>query len=158
MSLNIPPIILASASAARRRILQTIGIEPIIEVSDFDEDSIQHADPEQLVQALAIAKAQTVAARLRYDHCLVLGCDSVLWVNGQIQGKPPNAATAIQRWQAMRGTVGAIYTGHATIVSKSSELSCAVVSPKFTLLKLMIGKLPPMLLLVSHSNVPEALP
>jgi septum formation protein len=133
MSLNIPPIILASASAARRRILQTIGIEPIIEVSDFDEDSIQHADPEQLVQALAIAKAQTVAARLRYDHCLVLGCDSVLWVNGQIQGKPPNAATAIQRWQAMRGTVGAIYTGHATIDLQKQRvvLRCGVTKVYF---------------------------
>jgi septum formation protein len=115
MSLNLPPIVLASASAARRRILQTVGIEPIIEVSDFDEDSIKLTNPQQLVEALAMAKAQTVADRLRYDHCLVLGCDSVLWVNGQIQGKPPNVSTAIERWRVMRGTTGAIYTGHATI-------------------------------------------
>jgi septum formation protein len=92
-----------------------VGIEPIIEISDFDEDSIQIPDPQKLVEALALAKAQTVADRLRYDHCVVLGCDSILWFDGQIQGKPPNAHTAIERWQKMRGASGAIYTGHATI-------------------------------------------
>ncbi len=115
MSPNFPPLVLASASAARRRILRTVGIEPLIEVSDFDEDSIQISEPQRLVEALALAKAQTVADRLRYDHCVVLGCDSILWFNGQIQGKPPNAHTAIERWQQMRGASGAIYTGHATI-------------------------------------------
>jgi septum formation protein len=49
MSLNLPPIVLASASPARRRILQTIGIEPLIEVSNFDEDQIQLNDPQELV-------------------------------------------------------------------------------------------------------------
>lgn len=115
MSLNLPPLVLASASPARRRILQTIGIEPIIEVSNFDEDRIQLPDPQELVQALALAKAQTVSDRLAYDHCIVLGCDSILWFDGQAQGKPPNAATAIERWQKMRGGVGMIYTGHAMI-------------------------------------------
>jgi septum formation protein len=115
MSPNLPPLVLASASAARRRILKSVGIEPIIEISDFDEDSIQIQDPLKLVEALAFAKAKTVADRLRYDHCIVLGCDSILWFDGQIQGKPPNAHTAIERWQKMRGSSGAIYTGHATI-------------------------------------------
>jgi septum formation protein len=115
MSPNLPPLILASASAARRRILKSVGIEPIIEISDFDEDSIQIQDPQKLVEALALAKASTVAERLNYDHCVVLGCDSILWFDGQIQGKPPNAHTAIERWQKMRGSSGSIYTGHATI-------------------------------------------
>jgi septum formation protein len=115
MSPNLPPLVLASASAARRRILKSVGIEPLIEISDFDEDSIQIKDPQKLVEALALAKAQTVADRLRYDHCVVLGCDSILWFDGQIQGKPPNAHTAIERWQKMRGSSGEIYTGHATI-------------------------------------------
>ncbi len=115
MSPNLPPLVLASASAARRRILKSVGIEPIIEISDFDEDSIQISDPQKLVEALALAKASTVADQLRYDHCIVLGCDSILWFDGQIQGKPPNAHTAIERWQKMRGSSGEIYTGHATI-------------------------------------------
>ncbi len=115
MSLNLPPIVLASASPARRRLLQTIGIEPLVEISNFDEDQIQLRDPQELVQALALAKAQTVSDRLTYDHCVVLGCDSILWFNGQIQGKPPNAAIAIERWQEMRGSVGLIYTGHVLI-------------------------------------------
>ncbi len=115
MSPNLPPLVLASASAARRRILKSVGIEPIIEISDFDEDSIHIQDPQKLVEALALAKAKTVADRLRYDHCVVLGCDSILWFDGQIQGKPPNAHTAIERWQKMRGSSGEIYTGHATI-------------------------------------------
>jgi septum formation protein len=115
MSPNLPTFILASASAARRRILQSVGIQPIVKVSNFDEDSIQLADPQQLVETLAISKANTIAQHLTFDHCLVMGCDSILWMDGQIQGKPPNGEVAIQRWQRMRGRSGIIYTGHAMI-------------------------------------------
>jgi len=51
--------ILASASPARKRLLETIGIQPIIISSDFDESQIQNSDPVQLVQKLAQCKAET---------------------------------------------------------------------------------------------------
>lgn len=111
--MGVPPFVLASASPARRRLLQSAGIEPIVCPSDFDESLIQLNEPEALVQALAQRKAETVAAQ--YESALILGCDSLLLVNGEIHGKPANPALAIARWQKMRGNVGDLYTGHALI-------------------------------------------
>lgn len=133
MSPNLPPFVLASASPARRRILQMVGIEPIVEVSNFDEDSIIFQDPQLLVENLALEKARTVLARLQNKNCLVLGCDSVLWVDGKIQGKPPNSTAAIERWQEMRGGSGIIYTGHAMIDSQKRQtlVRCGITTVYF---------------------------
>ncbi|MBE9127023.1 MULTISPECIES: Maf family protein [unclassified Coleofasciculus] len=111
--MTIPTFVLASASPARKRLLQTAGIEPVVRHSDFDESQIQLSDPVELVQTLALHKAQTVASQL--SNALVLGCDSVLSIQGEIHGKPANSEEAIARWQQMRGNRGELYTGHALI-------------------------------------------
>ncbi|YAF96878.1 MAG: nucleoside triphosphate pyrophosphatase [Nodularia sp. CChRGM 3473] len=111
--MNMPQFVLASASPARRRLLQTVGIEPIVRPSDFDESQIQLSDPAQLVQTLAQCKAETVVPQ--FESALIMGCDSVLAVNHEIYGKPADAAEAIARWQLMRGNFGDLYTGHVLI-------------------------------------------
>lgn len=105
--------VLASASPARRRLLNNAGIEPIVCQSDFDESQVKVTDPVELVKTLALHKAQTVAAK--FNDALVLGCDSVLSIQGEIHGKPANPQEAIARWQMMRGRVGELYTGYALI-------------------------------------------
>jgi len=118
---SVPIFVLASASPARRRLLQNAGIEPVVCQSDFDESQIQLSDPVELVQTLALHKAQTVVGQ--FNDALVLGCDSVLSVRGEIHGKPANSEEAIARWKQMRGTVGDLYTGHALIdVSQDKTL------------------------------------
>lgn len=107
------PFVLASASPARLRLLQSAGIEPVVCPSDYDESQIQLSDPAALVQTLAQRKAETVAAQ--FESALILGCDSLLLVNGEIYGKPANPTEAIARWQKMRGTFGDLYTGHTLI-------------------------------------------
>jgi septum formation protein len=109
----MPDFVLASASPARRRLLQSVGINPRICISHFDEDSIQLTDPVALVETLAQRKAETVLNQI--TESLILGCDSVLMVNNQIHGKPKDAAEALSRWQQMRGNRGTLYTGHALI-------------------------------------------
>ena len=108
-----PKFVLASASPARRRLLQTAGIESLVSPSDFDESLVQENDPAQLVQILATRKAETVASQ--FTDALVLGCDSVLAVKGEIYGKPASPEQAIARWQKMRSSYGDLYTGHALI-------------------------------------------
>jgi len=110
---KMPKFILASASPARRRLLQNVGIEPIVIQSDFDESQVNISDPTELVQTLALKKAETVAAK--ETEALVLGCDSVLVIDGEIHGKPADAGEAIARWQKMRSQVGNLLTGHALI-------------------------------------------
>lgn len=111
--MGVRTVVLASASPARRRLLQIAGIECVVCPSDFDESQIQISDPVELVETLAWHKAQTVASQ--FSDALVLGCDSVLSIQGEIHGKPANPEEAIARWQKMRGNRGELYTGHVLI-------------------------------------------
>lgn len=106
-------LVLASASPARRRLLETAGFYPIVCPSDFDESQVNLDDPSELVKILAQRKAETVASK--FPDALVLGCDSVLAINGEIHGKPADEKEAIARWQTMRSQIGDLYTGHALI-------------------------------------------
>ncbi|WP_445635775.1 Nucleoside triphosphate pyrophosphatase [Nostoc sp. DSM 114161] len=117
--MSIPPFVLASASPARRRLLQSVGIEPIVRPSDFDESQIQLSEPAQLVKTLAQYKAQTVAPQ--FESGLIMGCDSVLSVNNQIHGKPADPSEAIARWRIMQDSFGDLYTGHALIDLKQNR-------------------------------------
>ncbi|WP_291377726.1 nucleoside triphosphate pyrophosphatase [Demequina sp.] len=113
------PLILASASPARRAVLLAAGISPTVIVSDVDEDAVLAAasaasghelSPADAVLLLARAKAEDVASR--ETAALVLGCDSMLEFDGEALGKPGDAATATARWRAMRGRTGVLHTGH----------------------------------------------
>jgi septum formation protein len=132
----IPQLILASASPARRRLLKSAGIDAIVRPSTFNESQIQIDDPDQLVQTLAQHKAATIANSLQTEPTsprLVLGCDSVLSIQGKIHGKPANPQQAWQRWQQMRGQVGDLYTGHALIhLFGSSEPPPVLVKTQIT--------------------------
>jgi septum formation protein len=111
--MSIPSLVLASASPARLRLLRMAGIEPTVCPSNFDESQVQLAQPRDLVQVLAEGKATAVAPQ--FQGALILGCDSVLALQGEIYGKPANLAEAIARWQQMRGQTGELYTGHVLI-------------------------------------------
>lgn len=79
------PFILASASPARRKLLQTAGIDPIVRQSDFDESKVPLSDTIALVTTLAQCKAEVVAKQ--WSDGLILGCDSLLEVDGESYGK-----------------------------------------------------------------------
>jgi septum formation protein len=123
--------VLASASPARRRLLQSVGINPLVCVSNFDESQIQLTDPIALVETLAQRKAEVVLNQV--NDSLVLGCDSILVVNHQIHGKPQDAAEAFRRWQQMRGNCGTLYTGHALIDQTQAKqvVRCGVTQVYF---------------------------
>lgn len=110
-------LILASASPARRRLLEAAGIDAEVIVSGVDESLVDASSPEKLCLVLARMKAQAVKEKLQRgtERTLVLGCDSVLAFEGEALGKPVNADEAVQRWQRMRGREGVLYTGHCLI-------------------------------------------
>jgi septum formation protein len=116
----LPPIVLASQSPARCQLLEAARIPFRVQPSYFDESQIKSSDPVELVQKLALAKAEVVAAQQR-EPVLVIGADSVLYLNGEILGKPANALEAERRLRQMRGEVGELYTGHALIDLKQNR-------------------------------------
>jgi septum formation protein len=127
------PVVLASASPSRRRLLEQAGIAPRILVSGVDEESIEEAMRERPVPdvalALARAKAEAVVADPRVPvGALVLGCDSIFEVDGVRLGKPPNAEEAMRRWQSMRGRSGILHTGHCLVDTSSGGSAGEVVS------------------------------
>ena len=109
---------LASASPARRKLLAAAGLEPSIVVSDVDEEAVTAAAratygelvAEDVALVLARAKAEDVADQI--DDAIIIGCDSVLDLDGEIHGKPASAAVATSRWHQMRGRSGILHTGH----------------------------------------------
>jgi septum formation protein len=147
-------LLLASASPARRRLLEQAGIPHRVRVSGVDEDAISDPDPLRLVQRLAQAKAEAVASHLMsfgndpkeqgpdisrtlpsgfaletttvgasiLDRAsdspvsdAVLGCDSLLVFEGEVFGKPADAAEAMARWQRMSGGRAELHTGHCLL-------------------------------------------
>ncbi|MCB7136466.1 Maf family protein [Cellulosimicrobium marinum] len=126
-------LVLASRSPARLATLRAAGVDPAVRVSDVDEDAVLRdaaqrygdLDPVDAVLVLARAKAEEVTRVLEAeqddtepgdtepgDTDLLVGCDSMLELDGEVLGKPRDADDARARWRAMRGRAGVLHTGH----------------------------------------------
>jgi septum formation protein len=116
-------LVLGSASPGRRKVLRQAGIDPLVMVSGIDEDRLTaglgpDASPGDVVCALASAKAEQVAGELDgavAADCVVIGCDSMLHVDGRLCGKPQSADAAVSQWRLMGGRSGQLHTGHCLL-------------------------------------------
>jgi len=116
-------VVLGSASPGRRKVLRGAGIDPLVVVSGVDEDAIVAAmsaksNPSDVTTALAAAKARAVVDVLDPGvaaDCVVIGCDSMLFYDGMLRGKPESESAAFQDWRQMAGGSGELYTGHCVI-------------------------------------------
>src|SRR6185312_5111535 len=132
-----PCLVLGSAAPARLETLRRAGVAPYVLVSDVDEDAVvaearsQYGElaAEDVALVLARAKCEAVATRLAGDEApadapqgaLVLGCDSVLELDGEVHGKPVDPDEAVARWRRMRGRSGVLHTGHWVIDDRDGE-------------------------------------
>jgi septum formation protein len=119
-------VILASASPARLAVLRGAGLDPEVIVSGVDEDAYSAATTGELTALLAGGKASAVAAAQASG--LVIGCDSMLDLDGVALGKPAGADEAIARWHAMRGRTGTLLTGHCVIDAATGRRASGVAS------------------------------
>ncbi|WP_103335026.1 Maf family protein [Pseudotabrizicola formosa] len=100
-------LILASRSEIRQRLLQAAGVTFTVQSAQVDEDMIrralqaEQARPRDMADALAEMKARKIAER-RPD-CMVLGCDQILEVEGEVFAKPETPADACNQLRRLRG-------------------------------------------------------
>lgn len=130
-------LVLASASPARRKLLEDSRIAFTVRVSSVDEDAALAAaneraraegreglSPAETASLLASLKARAVAEELAAEgvrDALVLGCDSVFEFEGRAYGKPHTAENARERITAMSGHHGTLHTGHALVDLRGLE-------------------------------------
>jgi septum formation protein len=124
----VASIILASASPARLAVLRAAGLEPKVMVSGVDEGAFAAGTPAELAGLLAQAKAAAVASGL--EDGLVIGCDSLLDLDGRALGKPASAAEAADRWRDMSGRTGTLVTGHCVVDAASGRQAAAVAATR----------------------------
>ena len=101
--------ILASASPRRRELLERAGYTFEILVSDVDESLPAGITPEEAVRLNAARKAQAVAANR--PGAVVLGCDTVVAIDGAILGKPQDEGEAKQMLRHLSGNTHTVYSG-----------------------------------------------
>lgn len=121
--------VLASASPARLATLRNAGLEPVVIVSGVDESRLDGLPPVELALQLAELKCAAVAGREDLpDPSLVLGCDSVLELDGTALGKPEHPDEAVRRWREMRGRTGVLRTGHCLRDTATGRVAAATAS------------------------------
>lgn len=116
-------VVLGSASSGRLNVLRGAGVQPLVAVSGVDEDALiaglgPDAAPAAVVTALARAKAERVAGAVAPDvaaDCVVIGCDSMLDLDGRLCGKPATPDAALRQWRLMAGRAGQLHTGHCLL-------------------------------------------
>ena len=131
-------LVLGSASPARLATLRAAGLGPEVLVSGVDESLVTTADAADLALELSRLKADAVAQLLdpADGPAWVIGCDSVLEIDGAVHGKPADADEARARWRRMRGRSGVLHTGHCLIdtadgrrVSRSADTTVHFAEP-----------------------------
>jgi septum formation protein len=126
---TVPQLVLASASPARLQTLRNAGIDPVVIVSGVDESQLDGLPPAELALQLAELKCAAVAERAEVpEGALVLGCDSVLDLDGEAFGKPGDPDEARRRWLAMRGRSGVLRTGHCLRDTATDRVAAATAS------------------------------
>ncbi len=157
-------LVLASASKARKKLLDQIGLSYEVIVSDFDEKKVQELDPCLKVQFLAKEKANNVFKKLIDEKGsqpinALIGCDSLFEFKGEIFGKPRNKEQLINRWKMFSGEIGFLHTGHYLMSVENcqdganklsvNDICQGVVSTKIEFMPLRINEI------INYSEISE---
>ena len=122
----VPVLVLASGSQGRLRVLRDAGFDPEVVVSgvaETNDDGLPTAD-----LAVALAERKAVAVAAVRPGALVLGCDSMLDLDGDSLGKPATQQDAIAVWKRLAGSEGTLYTGHCLIHGQARRRATGVAA------------------------------
>jgi len=122
-------LILASQSPRRREMLTLMGLKFEIIVSDVEEIAPPNAGPGELVEQLALQKAQAVF--MHHPEDCVVGSDTIVYIDGQIIGKPKDEADAFRILSTLQGRQHTVYTGVAVLSPKGQDIRHATTKVTF---------------------------
>jgi septum formation protein len=129
-----PPLVLASASPRRRELLASRGLRFEVVPPDVEETARAGERPQALVERLALEKALAVRARLpALPRRFVLGSDTVVVLDGEILGKPRDAAHALELLSRLSGRTHTVWTGVAVAATGEGRPRVASVASSVTL-------------------------
>ncbi len=129
MKLELPKLILASASPRRAEILTAVGWEFEKHAAEIDEAELPNEKPDDYVQRLAVEKTVTVAEK--YKNCLVLGADTIVVIKNKIVGKPKDLADARKMLRMLSGNWHEVLTGVAIVKDKEISIGLQRTQVKF---------------------------
>lgn len=113
-------LVLASASTRRAEILREAGFHFTMLSSAVDETAYPGESPQDLVQRLAVAKAELVAARA-VGPAIIIGADTEVTLDGHIFGKPRSSDDARRMLEKLSGRTHSVVTGVALIRLPDAE-------------------------------------
>lgn len=127
-------VILASASAARTKLLSEAQIAHQVEVSGVDEELTEFTDlaPHKMALALAHAKAERIASKHRGETALIIGADSTLEFAGRAMAKPESPERAVTWWQRYRGNSGLLHTGQSVFDARTMDSRSSLSTTEIT--------------------------
>jgi septum formation protein len=125
------PLVLGSSSRYRRELLSRLNLAFEVAVPDVDESPRPGESPRSLALRLALAKAQSVAAK--FPHAGVIGSDQVADLDGEPLGKPGTHEKAVAQLRRMRGRTVVFQTAVAVVCAESGfeQVDLAPVSVRF---------------------------
>lgn len=126
-----PEIILASGSPRRKTLFETIGMPFSVIPSGIDESYDENLTPQQVVELLARKKVEAKAK----DHpkAFIVGCDTMVWHNNTLIGKPIDEADALRILSTLSGTKHSIFTGLAVYSPLTKKIISEVGESEVTM-------------------------
>ena len=124
--------ILASGSPRRKELLELMGLEFKVIVSQADEDSVsKDLKPGLYVQELALLKASATAKEvLRNKNAVIISADTIVTLDGQILGKPKDEDDAFNMLSKLLGREHEVYTGYCVMRISDGKAVCGKVRTK----------------------------
>jgi len=126
---TLPPVILASQSPRRRDLLTLIGIPHAVQPADIDETVHPDEAPVPHCERLARTKAEALA--VQHPHAVVIGSDTIVVIDGDILGKPTDAADAEAILARLSGRTHTVFTAVAVAYGGETRSSVEMVSVTF---------------------------
>jgi septum formation protein len=117
--MNLPSVILASASPRRSELLRQLGVDFEVIPSSAPESESEHLSPGELCSLNAYRKARTISKH--HPDALVIGMDTVVALDAQVLGKPRDMDEAFQMMRALQGETHRVLTGVCLIHLRSHK-------------------------------------